>query len=43
MGIAAITDDYRLANEIGLRKWIDCFGEGVCARFLILSLAWALG
>jgi len=29
MGIAAITDDYRLANEIGLRQWVDCFGEGV--------------
>lgn len=29
MGIAAINDEYICANEIGLQKWIDCFGEGV--------------
>ncbi|KAL0633362.1 nicotinate phosphoribosyltransferase [Maublancomyces gigas] len=29
MVIAAITGDYTSANEIGLREWIDCFGEGV--------------
>lgn len=30
MGIAAITNHYEEANELGLRYWVGCFGEGVC-------------
>ena len=29
MGIAAITNNYESANELGLRYWVGCFGEGV--------------
>ena len=32
MGIAAITDNYESANELGLRYWVACFGEGVCRQ-----------
>ncbi|KAL8974054.1 MAG: hypothetical protein Q9197_001710 [Variospora fuerteventurae] len=29
MGTASVADDYRLANELSLRYWVGCFGEGV--------------
>ena len=29
MTIAAINDDYENANELGLKHWLDCYGEGV--------------
>jgi nicotinate phosphoribosyltransferase len=35
MGIAAITDNYEEANELGLRYWVGCFGEGVGNRILL--------
>jgi nicotinate phosphoribosyltransferase len=31
MGIAALTNDYEHANELGLRYWHNCFGKGVLA------------
>jgi nicotinate phosphoribosyltransferase len=32
MGIAAITNNYEEANELGLRYWVGGFGEGVRTR-----------
>ncbi|KAI9891741.1 MAG: nicotinate phosphoribosyltransferase [Vezdaea aestivalis] len=29
MGVAAASDNYRTANELALRYWVDCFGEGI--------------
>lgn len=29
MAIAAMNDDYENANELGLKYWLSCFGEGV--------------
>lgn len=35
MGIAAITDNYEGANELGLRYWVGCFGEGVRTSMVV--------
>jgi nicotinate phosphoribosyltransferase len=43
MGVAAITDDYENANELGLRKWVDVFGEGVYFPHFLLMVFFANG
>jgi hypothetical protein len=37
MTIAAITDDYENANELALKYWLGCFGEGVCILAISMS------
>lgn len=35
MGIAALTDNYEGANEMALKCWLGCYGEGVSNPFLL--------